>query len=101
MNATEFRDDMVALVASLITEIGDEYRATGCEPDDDTPSMDLTIGADADGWSYQTGDTSFTGGAYGYADWATVYLSRDSDPGKVADDIIGQLREAFDVEIFE
>lgn len=100
MNATEFRADMVELVASLITEIGDDYRATD-DPDDNEPGMQLTIGADADGWSYQTGDNSFTGGAYGYADWAVVYLSRDSDPGEVADDIIGQLREAFDVEIFE
>ena len=101
MNADTFRTDMVALVEALIPEICDDYRASHCEPDDDTPSMDLTIGADVNGWSYQTGDNSFTGGAYAYADWATVYLSRDSDPGEVADDIIGQLSEAFDVEIFE
>ncbi len=100
MNADTFRTDMVALVDALIPEIGDDYRATD-DPYDNEPGMQLTIGADADGWSYQTGDTSFTGGAYDYADWAIVYLSRDSDPGEVADDIIGQLREAFDVEIFE
>ena len=101
MNVTEFKAEMVELVADLIIDIDDDYRASHCEPDDDTPSMDLTIGADADGWSYQTGDNSFTGGAYGYADWAVVYLSRDSDPAEVAEDIIGQLREACDVAIFE
>jgi hypothetical protein len=100
MNVDTFRNDMVRLVAALIPEIGDDYRATD-DPDDNEPGMQLTIGADADGWSYQTGDNSYTGGAYDYAYWAVVYLSRDSDPAKVADDIVTVLREAFGVEIFE
>ena len=89
MNIEEFRADMVRLVTALIPAIGDEYRAYRPEFDDDgTPSMLLTIGADASGWSYQTGDNSYTGGAYGFADWSSVALYRDSDPESVADEII-------------
>lgn len=93
MHMEEFRADMVRLVAALIPEIMDDYRAY--EPvlddsdDSDVPSMLLTIGADESGWSYQTGDNSYTGGAYGYADWSSVALYRDSDPESVADEIIG------------
>ena len=100
MNRDTFRDDIVRLVTALIPDIADDYRATD-DPEDNEPGMMLTIGADADGWGYQTGDNSFTGGADSFPDWAVVYLARDSDPAEVAEDIIGQLCEAFDVEIFE
>lgn len=95
MNRTEFRTSMIELVTFLITTIGDEYRSSTSEPNDETASMDLTIGADNDGWSYQTGDNSYTGGAYSYASrlWAVVTLDRDSKPEDVADDIISQLDE--------
>lgn len=88
MNIKEFRADMVRLVASLIPEIADDYRAFEDCSDDDPPSMLLTVGADVSGWSYQTGDNSFTGGAYGFANWSVVALYRDSDPESVADEII-------------
>lgn len=92
MNMQEFRADMVRLVAALIPDIGDEYRAYKPDPysDDDKPSMLLTIGADASGWGYQTGDNSYTGGAYGFADWSSVAICRDSDPENVADEIIAK-----------
>ncbi len=90
MNLEEFHADMVWLVAALIPDIADDYRAYEPDPysDDDAPSMLLTIGADASGWSYQTGDNSYTGGAYGFADWSSVAIYRDSDPEAVADAII-------------
>lgn len=90
MNREEFKAEMVALVRELIPTISDDGRATD-DPSDDTPGMQLTIGADADGWSYQTGDNSYSGGAYGYSDWAVTYLSRDSDPARIADEIIREL----------
>lgn len=90
MKLSEFHADMVRLVTALIPTIGDDYRAYEPEPDDDSdvPSMLLTIGADESGWAYQTGDNSYTGGAYGFADWSSVALYRDSDPVETADEII-------------
>lgn len=87
------------LIARLIPDIGDDYRATD-DPDDDEPGMCLTIGftpetEDRDAsWSYQTGDNSFTGGAYSHPHWAVVYLSRDSVPADVAEDAADQISEA-------
>jgi hypothetical protein len=86
------------LAASLIPEIGDDYRATD-DPGDDVPGMCLTIGftpADKDkdaSWHYQTGDNSYSGGAYFHANWAVVYLYRDSVPSEMANDIADQLGE--------
>lgn len=42
-------------------------------------------------WSYQTGDNSFTGGAYGQRYWGVVTLFRDSDPADLAADAVGQI----------
>lgn len=87
-----------SLVASLIPDICDDYRATD-EPDDETPGMMLTIGftpatPDKDAsWHYQTGDNSFTGGAYGHPHWAVVSLYRDSVPSEVAEEIASQIGE--------
>lgn len=96
MNINEFRADMVRLVTALIPDIQDDYRAYDDSEDDAAPSMLLTIGADANGWSYQTGDNSYTGGAYGFADWSSVALYRDSDPESVADEIIGGFPDDFE-----
>ena len=98
MNKAEFRTEMINLAKALIPEIGDEYRAS---EEDTEPSMQVTIGADAEGWNYQSGDNSFTGGAYGYDTWAVGYLYRNTDPEDFADSIIDKLEEAFDVEIFD
>ena len=98
MNIQEFTKDMESLVAALIPEIGDEYRASGDDMEE-LPSMDLTIGADANGWNYQTGDNSFSGGAYSFPDWATVALYRDSIPSEVAADIVSQLAD-YETTIF-
>lgn len=85
-----------SLVYSLIPSIEDDYRAS----DEDTkPSMQLTIGftpetEDKDhSWSFQTGDNSFTGGAYHHPHWAVVSLYRDSVPAKIAEEIASQIAE--------
>lgn len=90
----EFELEIAELVAALIPEIGDEYRATD-DPEDTEPGMCLTIGTDdeAASWSYQTGDNSYTGGAYGSPHWAVVYLSRESDPAVVAREACEELAE--------
>ena len=90
--------DWEKLVASLIPQIDDDYRASD-DPEDDTPGMCLTIGfkpaaihKDAS-WSYQTGDNSYTGGAYGCPHWAVVSLYRDSVVSEVVDDIASQIHD--------
>jgi len=91
--------EWTSLCRFLIPMIGDEYRAS--EFDDDTPGMCLTIGFTPEtvdksmSWSYQTGDNSFSGGAYCHANWAVVSLYRDSDPAEVANEIASQLAECF------
>lgn len=90
----KIRPEIETLVRELLPTIADDYRAP--DDDGDDPSMQLTIGADASGgWNYQTGDNSFTGGAYGFQDWGVTTIGRDSDPAEVADDLLRQLDEAI------
>ena len=72
----------------------DDYR----EDQYSLPSIDLIIGWDPDdgAWSYQTGDNSFTGGAYGYPIWAVTSVYRRQDSRTVARDLIDQLLEGVD-----
>jgi len=100
------RANLVPLIESLLPTIGDEYRAS---EDDETPGMCLTVGwNDATGrWGWQTGDNSFTGGAYGYPHWAVVTLPQvDTDEadedldeltGELADNIREQLADLVEV----
>ena len=86
------------LVAALIPDIRDDYRASD-EPDDETPAMLLTVGftpenEDKDAsWGYQTGDNSYTGGAYSHPHWAVVTLYRDSIPAEIVKEIAEQISE--------
>lgn len=97
MNKAEFTASMVTLVTRLIPTIGDEYRASD-DREDTEPGMQLTVGADANGWSYQTGDNSYTGGAYGYATWAVVSIYRDADAEDIASYIVDELESVSDSE---
>ena len=88
------------LITSLIGDIGDDYRASD-DPEDETPGMSVTIGFTPESdtkdcsWHYQTGDNSFSGGAYLHAHWAVVSIYRDSNPKDIAEDIGNQLAECF------
>jgi hypothetical protein len=95
MTRDEFKAELASLVRDLIPDIGDDYRASD-DPSDDTPGMQITIGADANGWSYQTGDNSYTGGAYGYAYWGLGSIYRDSDPDDVAESMLSDLESQPD-----
>ena len=87
------------LVAALILRgICDDYRASD-DPGDETPAKLLTVGftpksEDKDAsWGYQTGDNSYTGGAYSHPHWAVVTLCRDSNPAEIAAEIAEQISE--------
>jgi len=79
--------ELARLVRDVKLDIMDEY----IEEKGDTPSIQLTIGADEDGWSYQTGDNSYSGGAYGYRSWGVGYVTRRCNSREVARDILSDL----------
>lgn len=94
------RSEIARLVRAVRSDISREYRCTD-DPDDTTPGILLTVGASLDGsWSWQTGDNSFTGGAYGHAHWGIGYVYRRSNSFEVADTILDELAEvmAYDFE---
>lgn len=89
---SEFRRCLV----SLKPHIADDYRATE-DTEDTLPGMCVTFGVTwKDGefsWDYQTGDNSYTGGAYGHRNWAVVYLYRRSNSTELAKDAVEQIAE--------
>lgn len=81
------------LLIALKKDIDDDFRATD-DPEDNTPGMCVTIGSDdLESWSYQTGDNSFTGGAYGYRYWGVIYLYRDSNSGELAQQAVDEIAD--------
>lgn len=93
------------LLKELKTQISDDYRASD-DPDDTTPGMCVTIGftpsrpetaeqsAKDCSWHYQTGDNSFTGGAYGHRHWGVISLYRRSHSARTAEDLAEQIAES-------
>lgn len=62
-----------------------------------TPGESVTGGDDdSASWSYQTGDNSFSGGAYGHPVWGVVWISADSDPDEVAQEIAADIESQLD-----
>ena len=89
---------LVRHVAKQVPCIGDPDADDYREDQDSLPSIDLTIGWDPEtgAWSYQTGDNSFTGGAYCYPIWAVTSVYRRQDSRAVARDLIDQLWEGVE-----
>lgn len=56
-------------------------------------SIQLTIGysPDDESWNYQTGDNSFTGGAYGHSFWGVAYLVHGQDVEDVLAEIVDEI----------
>lgn len=96
---TKLVPEWTKLLKSLKHDIYDDYRASGCD-EDTFPSMCVTIGftpSDSDtdySWHYQTGDNSFSGGAYGHAHWAVISLSRRSNSKELANEAADQIAES-------
>ena len=83
--------DVSALVRSIKPCIADEYIGE----DDTLPGIDLTVGYDPEtgGWSYQTGDNSYTGGAYHYPILGVGRVYRRSNSRELARDIINEIAD--------
>ena len=80
-------EELARLVRAIKPDILGEY----VEEKGDTPSIQLTIGANAESWSYQTGDNSYTGGAYGFAHWGIGYITRRCNSRETAKEILSDL----------
>lgn len=99
--------EWTALLKALKADISDDYRASD-DPGDSVPGMQVTIGFTPAGygsegrehlaereasWGYQTGDNSYTGGAYCHPHWAVVSLYRRSNCRELAEDCASQIAE--------
>lgn len=102
-NEQKIVNEFRSLLVSLKKTIGDDYQVEGAE-DGAPPCMQVTFGMsrNEDGelsWGYQTGDNSYSGGAYGHPAWGIVYLSRRSNSlelaNKAFDECFDQLVENF------
>jgi hypothetical protein len=83
--------ELAALIRHIKKYIHNDYIAEG----EDKPSIDLTIGVDVKtgNWDYQTGDNSYTGGAYGYMDWAITRVYRSTNSIDCARELISQIKD--------
>ena len=92
MNKRIFLRDIAALVRDVRSTIANDYRAF---ENDTVPGIQLTVATDEKftTWSYQTGDNSYTGGAYSFPHWAVVGVYRNSNSFEVARDIYDQLQD--------
>ena len=73
----ELEELFYSLCREVLPGVAADWEATDEDPE---PFLDVTIGYDinADGefeWNYQTGDNSYTGGAYGFHNWHTLTIS--------------------------
>lgn len=82
---------LVRHVKSQVPLADPDYVADG----DDKPGIDLTIGVNtlSGEWSWQSGDNSYTGGAYGYRDWGVARVYRGTNSRECARDLINQVAE--------
>lgn len=62
--------------------------------------MQLTVGLNDQGteWSYQTGDNSFTGGAYSFPIWAVIWITEDDTVDDVFNALMGEIDN---IEVYE
>ena len=87
----QFRQQLIAIKRST-------YWPDLNEPDTmnggDGPSFQcVTFGVNDDftDWSYQTGDNSYSGGAYGYPHWAVVWIRPRSNCREIAQEAVDQI----------
>jgi len=92
-NLKTFQSEIENLLKFVKRTIQSDDRA--CE-DDTLPGILVTVGADENddssfSWSYQTGDNSYTGGAYGFPHWAVISLHRRSNCRALAQDAVNEI----------
>ena len=91
----EFKRQIIAIKKSVYWP---DFQPGGIasSPDDDGPGfLQITFGANEDlsDWNFQTGDNSFTGGAYGFPYWGICYIRPSTDSKEAAREAIDQILE--------
>ena len=87
----EVKDDLKLLIELNLATWCQYLETPNDDSDEDEISCGtLTIGLNDEGdeWSYQTGDNSFTGGAYSFPHWSVVYFTAGTTPGELLADLI-------------
>lgn len=85
--------EIAALCSQVKSTIEPEFRAY---EDDEIPGILLTVGADGEGgWNYQTGDTQFSGGAYGFHHWGQAGIHKNTNCREAARTILDEIRESI------
>jgi hypothetical protein len=85
--------ELSALIKAVKQSIDNDCRASD-DNEDTLPGIQLTCGINYQGeWSYQTGDNSYTGSAYGYPYWAVISVYRRSNSRDLAREILDQWLE--------
>jgi len=99
MNITnQVKEDLKKLI-ELNLEDWKSYIQEDCDCDYDCDcecqSNTLTVGLPANGneWSYQTGDNSFTGGAYSFQYWAVVWFDKETTIEDLYSDLIEDIEQ--------
>ena len=64
-----------------------------CDCEDACMSVQLTVGLSNTGeeWSYQTGDNSYSGGAYCFPHWAVIWCNENETPEEVYKNLIQEI----------
>lgn len=93
----QLRKDLRKLFILLKKEI--DYSDFDKSDDDSIPGLDVTIGCTFDfddasiSWNYQTGDNSYTGGAYGHPEWFICFVMKRTNCKELADEIINEIHD--------
>jgi hypothetical protein len=83
----------------LLVEIKKDQDWRKQDDSEDEPYIDVTIGCTINlgqgtiSWNFQTGDNSFTGGAYGHPEWFTTSIMRRSNCKDLARELAGEIED--------
>ena len=94
------KKDLYQLCREVKKSIADDYLAF---EEDEIPGIQLTVACNEhirqnkNDWSYQTGDNSYTDGAYHYPFWAVIGVYKNSNCKDLANDIIDQLEDQLTI----
>lgn len=86
-------EELTELCGEIQKQIEPEFRAYADGDPDDPPGILLTVGAGPKGWSYQTGDPQFMGGAYHYPWWGQAAIHADTDCADAARQILDEIED--------
>tara|TARA_R110000744_G_scaffold86236_2_gene168516 strand:+ start:1184 stop:1486 length:303 start_codon:yes stop_codon:yes gene_type:complete len=86
-------DEVKSNIKEFLTQNWKSFQSDAVEYD----GLDITFATNekGDAWNYQTGDNSFTGGAYGLPHWAVTTIYKDDEVETILETIIDQLEECL------